>query len=425
MAIQLFVDFYRKIGCPHISTGRRIEVQIIASDDVVSACQALSDENIGRFLECIVEEQEINVSELTVSNRAFSFVYQLAGSDSTSVFKDMDELVARNESMKSGEDIGDFYLWHEDYLRSEHQQGERSRNLSALCKMVRGLSALAHYHNVKEKGHSHELVFLKDIDSLSTGITVIQPNFSKSIIDGKLLNVEVFEELTEGNINPHLAREQGVFRASIIEFLATNSGSSVERFDYLVIHWEAFLALFKNNFETYLSGFAFHKAKQEVAEAELTISEQVSKIVNENTGKLLGIPLSFAGLVALVKASSFLEELIISVGLLIASIIVSELVHNQKAQLERVEHARDTKFSSFAIRKTTYPKDLRVALDRAQSGISASCVKLKRSLYLFIILCWLPPLFMTLYLSIKYNAYLYVSGQWLLSTFKQLFTIFC
>jgi hypothetical protein len=164
-------------------------------------------------------------------------------------------------------------------------------------------------------------------------------------------------------------------------------------FSKLVKEWDNFLYTYKKNLETYLSGFAFHKAKREVAEAEVEIASQFSKIVGDITGKLFAIPLSFAAVIAFSKATDTLDKALVFVGLLISSLIIYGVVSNQKRQLERITHAKDIVLGSFRGNADIYPADLSDAITNMKDNLDKNESKLNSTLGYFMFLAWVPVIF--------------------------------
>lgn len=153
---------------------------------------------------------------------------------------------------------------------------------------------------------------------------------------------------------------------------------------------DEFAAIFVKNLDTYLSGFAFHKAKREVAEAELKIADEFSKIIIDITGKLLGIPISLAAAIAITKSTSAFECLIIVAGLGLATLIFSGTVGNQQRQLKRIIHAKNVVFNALEGKQEIYPAELKSAISEMKSGLDNNESKLRWLLWLFRCLSWAP-----------------------------------
>ncbi|WP_277058410.1 hypothetical protein [Trichlorobacter lovleyi] len=211
------------------------------------------------------------------------------------------------------------------------------------------------------------------------------------MLDGDIPDMTLIESFQSNNpkTDPHYSSKIGVFRASLAEFLK-KCPVGLPAFSFLVSQWDEFSSIFIKNLDTYLSGFAFHKAKREVAEAELKIADEFSKIIIDITGKLLGIPISLAAVIAIAKSTSILESLMVVTGLGLATLIFSGTVGNQQRQLQRIIHAKNVVFNALEGKQEIYPDDLKTVITEMKDGLDKNESKLKWLLRLFRLLSWSP-----------------------------------
>ena len=211
------------------------------------------------------------------------------------------------------------------------------------------------------------------------------------MLDGNIPDITLVESLRVGNstTDPHYSSKVAVFRVSLAEFL-NKRPVGLPAFSYLVLQWDDFTNVFIKNLDTYLSGFAFHKAKREVAEAELKIADEFSKIIIDITGKLLGIPISIVAAIAITKSTSVLEGLMIVIGLGLATLIFSGTVGNQQRQLQRIIHAKNVVFNALEGKQEVYPDELKTAITEMKTGLDKNEDKLRSLLWLFRCLSWAP-----------------------------------
>lgn len=190
----------------------------------------------------------------------------------------------------------------------------------------------------------------------------LECNITPDLLRCNIPNMSLLEELTENVCpTPHHHSKKTIFSSTITEFVKQTPDGQ-KAFDFLVHNWDEFLRRFDNDFSTYLSGFAFHKAKREVAKSEFELADQFSKVLGDINSKLLSVPLSVAGIVALLKSNSPIEKLLLLAGLLIVSWLLYEVVKNQKRQLNRIIHAKQVAFNSIEGEKENYPDDLKLAI---------------------------------------------------------------
>ncbi|EAA3799331.1 hypothetical protein DOQ73_24065, partial [Salmonella enterica subsp. enterica] len=217
------------------------------------------------------------------------------------------------------------------------------------------------------------------------------------------IGTDLLDSLQNGNLdsNPHLAKERSLFRSTLIEYLSGSTGGK-ERFKTLLSTWAKFRDLYENNLATYLSGFSFHKAKQEVAAAQLTIADQMSKVVSDMSGKILSVPISLAVVIAIAKADGVLESTVLVGGVTLASALIAETLAAQKLQYERIKHSRIMIFEVHQKKLTQYPQDLQKFLTEATSSLHKNETKLRRSLLTLRFISWIPAL-----AAVSLHGYLY------------------
>lgn len=219
----------------------------------------------------------------------------------------------------------------------------------------------------------------------------IETRINPTILSYEPPDVCLIDELCLGDIrtDPHFSAKRGVFGVTLIEFM-NKRPLEQNKFEWLIHHWREFIILYQQNLGTYLSGFAFHKVKQEIAEKQFYIAEKLSKITSEITGKLLSIPISFAVIIAIVKSDILYEKLILVIGLLLAALVVAGSVKNQQKQLERIRHSKQVTFNSFEGNKDLYPVDNQIDIKKMVAGLDRNETYLFRLLWFFRVLSWVP-----------------------------------
>lgn len=403
--VLIFAEAYRSLGRPVLATGNAFDFSTPCFDPKINtAIEALATSKTGRFDELIIDGNDINSSIIKLHKQwsSIELRFVLDTSGAVPIFKNFDQLMARSKSFVRARLPEVFYLLEEDILSSEEPLDQRIMTLQALCRLIVYLADLAHFHDEKESSDEYKLVFVaEDVAKGERAITLYP------YLDSELLTFEVGTDLVDSlqmnslDKSPHLFKERSIFRATLIEYLSGYHGGK-ERFKALVSTWSQFLSLYGNNLSTYLSGFSFHKAKQEVATAQLTIADQMSKIVSDISGKILSVPISLIAVIAISKADNALESSILVLGILIASALLAETLAAQKLQYDRIKHSRLILFSSHQQKLSQYPTDLRNYIDESVIALVANEAKLKRSIMMLRCLSWLPAMIAT-----SVHAYIY------------------
>ena len=400
-----FTEAYRLLGRPELKTGNAFDFRSSCFDPKINvAIQALFASKSGRFDELLIEGADVDPSIVDLSGvwTEVELTFVLDTSGSVPIFKNFDQLMARSKSFVRTQIPEKFYLLEENILSTEEPVDKRIKTLQALCRLIVYLADLAHFHDEKESSEEYKLVFVaEDIAKGERAIT-LYPYLDRKVL-GFEVGTDLVDSLQMSNLDesPHLFKERSIFRASLIEYLSGYIGGK-ERFRVLISTWSEFLILYGNNLSTYLSGFSFHKAKQEVATAQLTVADQMSKVVSDIGGKILGVPISIAAIIVISKAENVLESSILVGGVAITSALLAETLAAQRLQYERIKHSRIMMFSSHLQKIHQYPADLRSYIKEAVDALVANEGKLRRSLLTLRCLSWLPAI-----AAISLHAFIY------------------
>lgn len=394
--LSKLVDFYRLIGKPCIDEHYKFEQTIVLDNRQHQLLLAIHQSSqLGRLEEFSDSSELFELDEINASHygQQFKIIYQIS-TGGLHFYRTLDDLLLRNKGLSRGDLIKEFYVAEDDYLFGElHVTAASPKydNLKKVVQLIHELKDLAHYHDAKAGQEYLNLVFVSGADGSPTNPLRLSPRLDTIALDGLAMDIEPIKKLGDSaGVNPHIEREKAVFRASLLEFLNPSSGDAYERFAALVSGWADFLVLFKRNYDTYISGFAFHKARKEVADAEVQAADQLSKLLNDISGKMLGIPLSLAALPLLQKSDSTLERIVLVLATLVTAWLLAEVMHNQQLQLARFKHARALIFDELTSKAKTYPSELAGKLSVATSALQDNEEKLARLLNWLRVGSWLP-----------------------------------
>lgn len=293
-------------------------------------------------------------------------------------------------SIRNGEFPTDFYILDLDYHSIDESPPLLIKKLENLCKLINSISKLAHYHDKKATDGEPRLVFIMGAEGRSKS-AVLQPTITSEMLSYNDVDSNVVEQLMEDNavndVNHHVEK-RGIFRNTLVEYVGENNYN----FQQLIEHWTDFRLAYDNNLSVYLSGFNFHKARKDVAAAELEFAEKTSKTISELTTKILAIPLSLLAALGIWKLDDLIEQSVIMAGVVFTSIIVNLIISSQQKQLGRITHAKDMVFSPFTLKLKKYPTDLQSDISKAISELKKNETFSLRILISFYILCWIPTI---------------------------------
>lgn len=392
MSLGPLVGLYRLCNRPDLNGGTRIN-STAPYRDAKPYLEEIASGTLGHLEEIIVDGNEYAVTELPNSGEHLEFSLALPAMSNVRFYSNIGELLRLDKKVSRGVIPAEYYIVESDYYSNDVDVPVPAslEVLSRVCRLISGLSELAHYHDEKLGGGYLKLVFIRSEAISDLRPIEIETKITESIIEAaKSLNVRLVDELSQSTAanDPHYSAKVGVFGTSLAEFVAGKGvGNS---FDYLVSHWDEFVRGYQRDLSTYLSGFAFHKAKVEVVEAELKIANEFSKVLNDILGKLLGIPVSLAAVFAIEKNDGLLKQLFVVFGVLIACLILSRVVGNQFRQFKRVDNAKDILIGAIEGKKESYPEDLKKEVDGLSLALKENSEFLRNTLYFFRTLCWLP-----------------------------------
>lgn len=394
MGLSKLVELYRITGKPAVND-EAFSASIPWSTDVVAALDAVRNDD--RCLdELLVDGTEYFPSDRLPSNGfTIAFECKLPQQSSSRFYQSIENLVDESPDISKGVLPDEFYLISENYYSAEDSsKPTKLSTLESIVDLINGLSHLAHYHDQKSMtANSKRLVFIHPDHDKNLQPAVLETKIIREVLFIPPLDTQLIKSLTADSIsnNPHYNAEVGILSNTIVDFVSVKSDSHAA-FVHLVKNWDSFLMLYHKNLSTYLSGFAFHKAKKEVAEAQLDLAERFSNIIGSITGRLLSIPLSFAGVFAIFKSESGIERFIFLLGLFLASYVIFKAIENQERQLIGVSHSKKIIFDALDGRIETFPDELISEIEQMKGNLDDSEKKLKDNLAKFYKLCWAPAI---------------------------------
>jgi len=305
--------------------------------------EKIRHEKTARFDDLSVDGVDIFDDDLPEHGTQVNFRLVLPAGSASKFHNNLSCFLADTPQISRGELPRNYYLVEENYYSEDQETPQKVDVLGRICRLIVGLSELAHYHDGKLNSGCHRLVFIQPAKGPGIKPMELETNVSMAVIDAAMeLDPKLVEDLSNSSAtnDPHHSAKVGVFGTCLATFIASRP-SSEDGFTFLVKHWKNFIAEYHRDLGTYLSGFAFHKAKTEVAEAQLKIADEFSKVLTDITGKLLGIPVTLAVALAIPRADSILERCLLLIGILIGSVIMHQTVANQQRQFRRIVNAKN------------------------------------------------------------------------------------
>ncbi|EKN5163547.1 hypothetical protein V9P72_000265 [Yersinia enterocolitica] len=392
------VELYRNANRPDFN-GRSFSATV-NYEDVKKNVMILHSKNhsYGSFEEIEIDDVLYDNDEsLPDVGAKISFTYITPSNNSERFYSRIEDLLKIN-TLKKGVFPERFYLISHNFYAQENNEPDEIRSLKTICNLIKSLSKIAHYHDTKNDSQNYRLVFIKNSDAKSTS-AIIETDIDSQMLSNEPLNLAHLHYLIDENHKNevHHSEKQGIFRNTIVEYASEHDFS----FYFLVTKWNEFLNLYKNNLDVYLSGFAFHKARNEVAKAESEMAEKLSKIIGDITLKILSIPISLIAALGMLKLTGAIELIISFIGLTITSILVMLMITNQEKQFIRICHSKELIFKPIQLKIDTYPEDLAKEVKIVIKAFDDNQVETQNTLCIFKVLTWLPSVLALIILIVK------------------------
>ncbi len=393
MSLSPIVELFRASGPPEFTSGR-FSAELRFNGETRNLIENVWKQNPGVFEELLVDGREVLDNDpLPSSGVKFTFTVQPPQNSSSTFHLSLNDFIKTTPQISRGQIPSDYYLVNENYYSEDNNHPKKIINLSIICKIIDNLSRIAHYHDTKTSADHFKLVFFQPGGAKNTSPVELDTKVTEEILSYDAPDLSIIDNLSKSSasIDPHYNEKIGVFWSTLTEFMKNDIGT-LTKFSYLIKNWSLFIDNYQNNLGTYLSGFAFHKAKREVAEAEFQIADQFAKVISEIAGKLLSIPVSFAVVIAITKTSSAIEGPLLVCGLLLASTIIAGAVRNQQKQLERIDHAKTVIFDAIEGKCDSYPEKLQESVADMKNNLNKNEVSLRRLLWVYRTLSWAPAI---------------------------------
>lgn len=395
------VQLYRLSGKPQLSESNEFIGEFLASKEIVTALKQLTENNVYGSIKTLEIDntlcrpnQILDTLDNLQAHQKVKVVIRCPKGKAIRFFKDFDELLSLS-MVSAGELPEAFYIINKDIFYPSDSSNTIT-GLKKLTELITYLKSLAHYHDSKVGYDKLKLVFIANDDGKNKPV-VLDIKLNESLLTNELKDLSIIKNLTDGSsINDiHHQAKLGIFISSICEFI--NGLEPTLAFSKIASEWTDFSELFQNNLSIYLCGFAFNQAKKDIAETEIKIAEQLSKITSDLTGKLFSIPLSFAALIAMFnKDTTWITNLILCFGLLVTSIIIVGVIVNQSGQLTSVIKSKELFDKALEGKKNLYPKELDNYITEMNLRLDKNIKLAKNWLVIFRFLAWFPIVIATI-----------------------------
>lgn len=387
-----FVFLYRACGRPPIK------------DDCFSyRTDSVTDNLIQSFNNFYLNSQQ-DLTSVTVSGTLTSPPLEVSDKGKSLSFdchipasgfhQDINSFVKSTPSLHKGAMPPVFYINQIDYLHGECAVIDEIDKITRVCRLISFLkNVLTHS---EEKTNFIQFVLLTHKGNQSVRKQIFETRFEYEDIIGQI-EIELLEEIT-GKHDLHSTERIAVFRNSLAEMLEKEYDSQ-RRFSFLLKNFNDLLNSYKQNYETYINGFALNRFKMEVVAKSDELIQKLNTTLNDIVSKVLVVPASLLALKALGGSNNITTDIMVTFAIIVISFILTILVWYQFSNLKHIEENIKTLFKEFD------DKNERAA-EFAQENKDKLLKKkrfIKRCLVAFIFIVWLPSILCIAYLMKAYS----------------------
>lgn len=293
----------------------------------------------------------------------------------------------------------EFYIVEDDYYSKEVGTNITDLKLKKLVELVNCLSSQAESTYFEEKFLC--LVYFCKSEEGIVDKMLLKINFNNPTLLVDEIDSVIFTELFLRESEDLLINEKkNIFLTTLIDFLRPRQEE--KRFISLVTEIKKFRELFLNNLKLYFDKFSFQKIRQEVANAEIDFSEKCSKTLSDIQAKLLGIPISLAGVIAIFNSKDKYEILMLFIGITFTSLILTSTVKVQLNNLNAIKSASKNVFDGFINRYLSCPETLRDMIVNEKRMLDEQQKEISMWLHLFFILSLSPFVLSLIFIIVIY-----------------------
>ncbi|MEX5606854.1 hypothetical protein ABFV58_02365 [Pseudomonas protegens] len=399
------VELYRMIGCPNLSSAGAFTYS------------GTPDEPLDALIKSVANLPssygEMKYYRVKAGVTSFEFVPVSSGENS--FFSDFPTLVRKTPSLGCGNALANFYIISENWSSTESILNAQNEKILKICKLIKDLAKVAVSEHMQPSSYS--LVFSTSSGSNKPPKTmVVQTKISPEVLDIDVKKTSLIGSLAseENKGRIHLEERRAILNGAICEALDTLPENHPNRFVALLERWDLILDSYWQNFQIYIHSFSFEKVRKEFAQAELDYGTKLSSAFSDIAGKMLALPISLIALITLHKATSTVEIVVTSLGLMMASIILIGILLNQLLNIQRLNSSLSISFENLTRSMKTYPRNLQKLINNAKQNIDHQKFVVRTTIVVFAILSFVPFLGALIFLMENYAQSWH---EWLLLNF--------
>jgi hypothetical protein len=336
-----------------------------------------------------------------------SFTWRLPSNEFGRFYANVYDFVDGSEILSSGGVPGNYYLVQEDILGGAEEPTEELVAALHLGRLIGGLLKLS-LNTVSLTASTKKLLFVLpatgdtgpktfEIDTRITRACLLAPKPDISVLEALFSN-------EEGQL--HINEHKQLFRVALTSVLAKRRADAPEpAFQYLVYSWSDVVMAYELNAECYVQKFSFEKLRGDVARIELDYATRMAAVLGDSSGKMLALPLSIGGLAAVWLADDVWSASGLCLGMLLVSLLLSGILHNQRLASKRVEAGFNLSIADVQGASSKHPTALQGAINSAKLGFAEQLAFLRKVHMVIQPLAWFPTLIALGMVVLRFGAH--------------------
>lgn len=395
MGLKSVVELYRVLKNPTYNEMSRTFDCTCQYSSNIEKCLKNLNLSYAKIKSIIINDTHFDIEQLPAANDQdiINLNITVNSNSPVSFFENFESFFKRaSNTIKECRLPSEFYLVEDNYYSGDEKINDKIVCLSNLYKLIECLTIISEHKN------GQQLIYFYKKDQVIT--LPLNIKLDDSSILGYSIELQPFLELCRDEQDDLLVNEKRtIFKETLFDFLHDKIKS--EPFLFLVKNFSDFKMTFLNNMKLYLAQFSFQKIRQEVANAEIDYAGKCAKTLSDIQAKLLSVPISLAGIIAMFKTNSIIETSLLLLGIIFASVILYSTVKVQKYNLNNIECASNNVFEGFKKRYESYPEELKDSIDNEKDALDKQQKKTKQWLNFFCFASLIPAILAILFVISK------------------------
>lgn len=395
MSFTSVVKLYREVGRPAWQA-RQFHFNGAGTREIIALVEELKSIPNTSF-------GSIELKQTTLApGEVIDFTYTTPANEHGRFHANIKEFIDASKSLNKGIISNNFYISDKDYALWDG--APQDENIKKLIDIVHFISLLEKFSDssIPSSGKGLDLVFVSParLDKPAKTI-VLNTTFTYDDLDYDVIDIDLLGHLSDiaNSEKLHIEERKSLLRLAIADVLSSKPEDS-KSFPYLIRNWETVIRKYRHDFDCYVNEFSFDKIRKDIAKAELDFASGMNSVLSDMTGKLLAIPLSFAGVVtfATKKNLGMFEYWVLFFGIWVVCFIMCLVLFNQLGIRKRIFNSFHIVFDQFEKKIDNYSKDVQAPLKNACTGVKKQDTILLCSIRAFLVLAISPGILATIYM---------------------------